>query len=55
VDPKDYRWCGYAEALAGDKRAQTGICQVLQAKGWMKVPQAQTYSGRAAYRMVLCD
>ncbi|NBB79310.1 MAG: transposase [Verrucomicrobia bacterium] len=24
-DPKDYRWCGYAEAVAGVKRAQLGI------------------------------
>ena len=24
-DPKDYRWCGYAEAVAGAKRAQHGI------------------------------
>jgi putative transposase len=52
-DPKDYRWCGYAEALAGDRRAQTGICQVLHAKDWTQSSQAQSYSGRAAYRMVL--
>ena len=24
-DPKDYRWCGYAEAIAGVKSAQAGI------------------------------
>ncbi|MBL9129285.1 MAG: transposase [Verrucomicrobiales bacterium] len=24
-DPKDYRWCGYAEAMAGRKRARAGI------------------------------
>ena len=24
-DPKDYRWCGYAEALAGRKRARTAL------------------------------
>jgi len=24
-DPKDYRWCGYAEALAGEKRARQGV------------------------------
>lgn len=24
-DPKDYRWCGYAEAVAGAKRAQRGL------------------------------
>jgi putative transposase len=54
-DPKDYRWCGYAEAMAGDKRAQSGICQVLHSKDWLKATSAETYSGRAAYRMVLHD
>lgn len=24
-DPKDYRWCGYGEAVAGLERAQTGL------------------------------
>jgi hypothetical protein len=24
-DPKDYRWCGYAEALAGEERARQGL------------------------------
>ncbi|NBB78406.1 MAG: transposase [Verrucomicrobia bacterium] len=24
-DPKDYRWCGYAEAVAGAKKAQRGL------------------------------
>ena len=28
-DPKDYRWCGYAEALGGSKRARRGLCGVL--------------------------
>ncbi|MCP5536816.1 MAG: transposase [Akkermansiaceae bacterium] len=28
-DPKDYRWCGYAEAVAGSKRARRGLCQVM--------------------------
>jgi len=27
-DPKDYRWCGYAEAVSGMKRARAGIVQV---------------------------
>ncbi|MFU8848745.1 MAG: transposase [Opitutales bacterium] len=27
-DPKDYRFCGYAEAVAGQKRAQAGLAQV---------------------------
>jgi hypothetical protein len=28
-DPKDYRFCGYAEALNGNKIAQTGITRVV--------------------------
>jgi REP element-mobilizing transposase RayT len=27
-DPKDYRWCGYAEAVAGSERARRGLCMV---------------------------
>lgn len=30
-DPKDYRWCGYAEAVAGSKRARVGLCRVVEA------------------------
>lgn len=29
-DPKDYRWCGYAEAVAGRKEAQLGLLSVMQ-------------------------
>jgi len=28
-DPKDYRWSGYAEAVAGSSRAGRGLCDVL--------------------------
>ena len=28
-DPKDYRWCGYAEAMGGDRRARRSIQQLL--------------------------
>ena len=28
-DPKDYRWCAYAEAIAGSSRAGRGLCDVL--------------------------
>jgi REP element-mobilizing transposase RayT len=28
-DPKDYRFCGYAEALNGNKTAQTGITNIV--------------------------
>jgi hypothetical protein len=27
-DPKDYRWCGYGEAMGGGKAARLGLCQV---------------------------
>lgn len=29
-DPKDYRWSGYAEAVAGSKRARRGLCRVME-------------------------
>jgi len=44
-DPKDYRFCGYAEALAGDARAQAGLLSVMGAADWAK--------GAAEYRMRL--
>jgi len=28
-DPKDYRWCGYAEAVAGVREAGRGLCRVM--------------------------
>jgi len=28
-DPKDYRWCGYAEAVSGSRRARRGLCRVM--------------------------
>jgi len=28
-DPKDYRWCGYAEAVAGVREARRGLCRVM--------------------------
>jgi len=29
-DPKDYRWCGYAEAVAGRKTARRGLIAILE-------------------------
>ena len=28
-DPKDYRWCGYAEAVAGVREGRRGLCRVM--------------------------
>lgn len=48
-DPKDYRWCGYAEALGGSRRAQRGLCKAIgkPVDGW------QSAGGAEAYRCIL--
>lgn len=33
-DPKDYRYCGYAEAIAGNRVAQRGCTEVMQCSEW---------------------
>lgn len=33
-DPKDYRFCGYAEAVAGGGAAREGICSLLGGRAW---------------------
>ncbi len=45
TDPKEYRWCGYAEAVAGDKRAQRGILAFVEGAKWK--------TGGAQYRQML--
>jgi REP element-mobilizing transposase RayT len=47
TDPKDYRFCGYAEAVAGSRLAQQGIAAVFGATG-----QSWSYV-QAFYRLVL--
>jgi hypothetical protein len=29
TDPKDYRWCGYAEAVAGNSEARKGLAEAI--------------------------
>lgn len=36
-DPKDYRFCGYAEAVAGSEVAQEGIRSMIGGKDWNEV------------------
>lgn len=50
-DPKDYRWCGYGEALGGSRRAQRGLCKAMgkPVDGW------QAAGAAAAYRCLLHD
>jgi putative transposase len=44
-DPKDYRFCGYAEAVAGGVAARTGVSRAVEGVGWDSV--------QAAYRTTL--
>lgn len=45
-DPKEYRWCGYAEAVSGVRRAQRGLSKVTGTPldGWEKSGGAEAYS-----------
>jgi putative transposase len=47
-DPKDYRWCGYAEAMGGSKRARRSVCVILG----MPVVEWEP-KGRQIYRRLL--
>ena len=44
-DPKDYRFCGYAEAVAGGELARQGLMDALGMTSWEKA--------QAAYREIL--
>jgi putative transposase len=45
TDPKDYRFCGYAEAVAGQQPARQGLIAVVRAGSWAHA--------QAAYRQTL--
>lgn len=36
-DPKEYRWCGYAEAVAGNETARQGLASFHRPAGWAEV------------------
>jgi len=40
TDPKDYRFCGYAEALVGRKEAQAGLMSFQEATEWKQAAAA---------------
>ena len=44
-DPRSYRWCGYALACAGDKKARSGLLHALGTASWKE--------GAAEYRLYL--
>jgi hypothetical protein len=39
-DPMNYRFCGYAEAVAGNVVAQEGLNQVIEGRDWTSVHAA---------------
>lgn len=49
-DPKDYRWCGYAEAVAGIKLAKAGIALAVGAQRGKTISASQA---AADYRQLL--
>ncbi len=50
-DPKDYRYCGYAEAVAGRNEARAGLCRVLEVKSAKTAKTAKT--ALSEYRKIL--
>ena len=48
-DPKDYRWCGYAEAVAGNRRAQAGIKLAAVARRSMPISAASNQRWEEAH------
>ena len=50
-DPKDYRWCGYAEATAGRRCAQEGLRIVVEAQATRTVTNLRELLG--LYRTLL--
>jgi putative transposase len=55
--PEDYRWCGYADALAGQMPAQNGLCTVMARKHseWSKADGEDHHGVQAAYRRLLYE
>jgi hypothetical protein len=39
-DPKDYRYCGYGEAVSGDRLSRKGLGEVLGEGDWRRVSRA---------------
>ena len=56
-DPANYRWCGYANALAGNKEARQGLCRVMgTGEGHWSKAVAEGYGSAAElYRQWLFD
>ncbi len=55
TDPKDYRWCGYAQAMGGVRSAQIGLIRVLEKNGYgAESPRKSSWKKAAEeYRVIL--
>ena len=51
LDPKDYRWCGFSEAVAGDVRSQDGIRRLYAST----LPDLSWEALCGTYRMMLFE
>ena len=59
-DPKDYRWCGYGEAMGGGTAARLGLCQVVGhaergEQAWTTPATARGMSAAEVYRCWLFE
>jgi hypothetical protein len=52
-DPKEYRWCGYGAAAAGDRRARTGLQVVIAGGEWVAAEKLSVREALAQYRVWL--
>ncbi len=52
-DPEDYRWCGYAEAVAGKKDARSGLRAILERTSFGVNRRVDWRSVGPRYRMLL--
>lgn len=53
TDPKEYRWCGYAEAVAGRKAARSGLGAILERTSFGLNRRVTWRSTGPRYRMLL--
>ncbi len=52
-DPEDYRWCGYAEAVAGKKTARSGLRAILERTSFGVNRRVDWRSVGPRYRLLL--
>lgn len=56
IDPKDYRWCGYAQAVGGKRSAQHGLRQMMHSHDHgegLRSPMSNWQQAAQDYRMLL--